>query len=59
MIEFGIDENDITISRSSEEISLRIENSLDCLTINMTDEEAKKLICALQETIFGRADNDT
>ena len=55
MTELNIDENDITISRSADdEISLRIENSLDCLTINMTEDEAKELIYALQEIIQGR-----
>ena len=51
MIELTIDENDITIGRSWNEINLSIENSVDNLTINMTEDEAKKFLCALQEII--------
>ena len=52
MIELGIDENNITISKSVDDgVSLFIENSVDNVTINMTEDEAKELIYALQEII--------
>ncbi len=51
MIELTIDENYITVGRSWKEINLSIENSVDKLTINMTEDEAKKFLYALQETI--------
>ena len=51
MRELYIDDNDITISRAWDEISLKIENSVDNLTINMTENEAKEFLHALQEII--------
>lgn len=51
MIKLEIDENDITISKSSDGISLLIENFFDCLTLDMTEDEAKDLIYALQAII--------
>lgn len=43
-----IDGKEITISKSVGEISLKIEDSLDIITINMTKEEAIRFIKTLQ-----------